>query len=80
MIAGFTKKKNLLGCSLTRALPGKRDIANSGPVAVDAHKSKGEGNLGYPWAPPLNQEVDENQTESSQQGEHGPVFGAGKKK
>lgn len=40
--------KNLLGCSSVRVLPGKEDIADSCPIAVDAQKSKGEGNLGYP--------------------------------
>lgn len=68
--------KNLLGHISTRVLPGKQDIADSCPVAVDTQKSKGEGNLGHPWAPSLNQEVDKNQTESSQQGEYRLVFGA----
>lgn len=58
-------------------LPGKQDVADSRPVAVDAQKSEGEGNLRNPRAPSLNQEVDKNQTERSQQGEHSPVFGAG---
>lgn len=59
-------------------LPGKQDIADSCPVAVDTQKSEGEGNLGDPRAASLNQEVDKNQTESRQQGEYRLVFGAGK--
>lgn len=46
MIKGFTKY--LLGRSSTGVLPGKQDIANSCPVAVDTQKSEGEGNLGHP--------------------------------
>lgn len=72
MIMGFTKY--LLGRSSTGVLPGKQDIANSCPVAVDAQKSEGEGNLGHPRASSLNQEVYKNQTESSEQGENCPVF------
>lgn len=61
-------------------LPGKQDIANSCPVAVDTQKAKGEGNLGDPRASSLNQEVDKNQTESRQQGEDHLVFRATKRR
>lgn len=57
-------------------LPGKQHIADSCPVAVDAQEPEGEGDLGDPRAPSLNQQVDENQAEGSQQGEQRPVFGA----
>lgn len=59
-------------------LPRKYDIANSGSVAVDAYEAKGEGDLGHPRAPSLNQKVSKNQAEDSEQGEDGPVLGAGK--
>lgn len=72
MIMEFTN--NLLGHSSARVMPGKQDISNSCPVAVDTQKSEGEGNLGHPWAPSLDQEVDKNQAESSEEGEHCPVF------
>lgn len=55
-------------------MPGKQDIAHSGPVAVDTQKSEGEGNLGHPWTSFLDQEVDKNQAESSEEGEHCSVF------
>lgn len=76
MIVGFIQ--NLLGRSSTGVLPGKQDIADSCPVAVDTQKSEGEGNLGNPGAPSLNQEVDKHQTEGSEQGENCPVFRTGK--
>lgn len=61
-------------------LPWKYDIANSGSVAVDAYEAEGEGDLGHPRAPSLNQEVSKDQAEDSEQGEDGPVLGAGKTK
>lgn len=78
MIVGFIQ--NLLGCSSTGVLPGKQDITDSCPVAVDTQKSEGEGNLGNPGAPSLNQEVDKHQTEGGKQGENCPVFRTGKTK
>lgn len=57
-------------------LPGKQDVADSCPVAVDAQKSEGERDLGHPGAASLNQEVDEHQAEGSQEGEHRPVLRA----
>lgn len=59
-------------------LPRKYDIANSGSVAVDAYEAEGEGDLGHPRAPSLNQEVSKDQAEDSEQGEDGPVLRAGK--
>lgn len=55
-------------------LPGKQYIADSGPVAVDTQKTKCEGDLGHPGASSLNQEVDKDQAESSEQREDCPVF------
>lgn len=41
----MTANKHLLGHSSTRVLPGKQDIADGCPIAVDTQKSEGEGNL-----------------------------------
>lgn len=58
-------------------LPWKNNIANSGSVDVDAYEAKGEGNLGHPWAPSLNQEVNKDQAEDSEHWEDSPVLRAG---
>lgn len=57
-------------------LPWKYNIANSGSVAVDTYEAEGEGNLGHPWAPFLNQEVNKDQAEDSEHWEDSPVLRA----
>lgn len=78
-IKQLVRGDHLLGHCSTGVLPRKYDIANSGSVAVDAYEAEGEGDLGHPRAPSLNQEVSKDQAEDSEQGEDGPVLGAGKK-
>lgn len=78
-VSWFTKTY-LLGHSLTRMMPGKQDVADSCPIAVHTQKPEGEGDLRDPRAPSLNQEVDENQTESGQQGEDHLVLRARREK
>lgn len=77
-VSWFTKTY-LLGHSSTRMMPGKQDVADSCPIAVHTQKPEGEGDLRDPRAPSLNQEVDENQTESGQQGEDHLVLRAREK-
>lgn len=78
-VSWFTKTY-LLGHSSTRMMPGKQDVADSCPIAVHTQKPEGEGDLRDPRAPSLNQEVDENQTESGQQGEDHLVLRATREK
>lgn len=59
-------------------LPRKYNIANSGSVAIDAYEAEGEGHLGDPWAPSLNQQVNKDQAEDSEHWEDSPVLRAGK--
>lgn len=77
-IKQLVRSDHLLGHCSTGVLPRKYDIANSGSVAVDAYEAEAEGDLGHPRAPSLNQEVSKDQAEDSEQGEDGPVLGAGK--
>lgn len=77
-VSWFTKTY-LLGHSSTRMMPGKQDVADSCPIAVHTQKPEGKGDLRDPRAPSLNQEVDENQTESGQQGEDHLVLRAREK-
>lgn len=77
-IKQLVRGDHLLGHCSTGVLPRKYDIADSGSVAVDAYEAEGEGDLGHPRAPSLNQEVSKDQAEDSEQGEDGPVLGAGK--
>lgn len=58
-------------------LPRKQDVADGRPVAVDTQKAESEGDLGHPGASSLDQQVDEEQAESSQQGEDRPVLRTG---
>lgn len=59
-------------------MPRKCDIANGGSVAVDSYQPEGEGDLGHPRAPPLDQQVNEEQAEDGEQGQDGPVLRAAK--
>lgn len=58
-------------------LPWKQDVADGRPVAVDTQKAESEGDLGDPGASSLDQQVDEEQAERSQQGEDRPVLRTG---
>lgn len=66
--------RDLLGCSSAWMLPWKQDVADGRPVTVDTQKAESQGDLGHPGASSLDEQVDEEQAESSQQGEDGPVF------